>query len=252
MLLPAILLILCLGSVAWFMRGDLAEYRAFKLLTETADRQRRYRAWALKSFLLFTGSTLAALAILGRLGTLAALPPEFRPLFRDLNAHGSATSAFSGGLEGILLGALGGGLVAGLLLPRLRKRRSKPVQVGDIAALLPRNGAETAWTALLSVNAGVGEELYFRLLLPLLLVSLCGNALAAFAIAGAIFGAVHFYQGIAGIVATTIVGGALAALYLWTGDLWIAVGAHALLDLVGLVIRPTLRRMTTRRSTARG
>ncbi|MGB6132108.1 MAG: CPBP family intramembrane glutamic endopeptidase [Acidobacteriaceae bacterium] len=239
----AILLALCLGSLAWFVRKDLAEYRAFKLLTETTERQKRYRRWAAKSFLLFSGTTMAALAILGRLRALVELPPEFRRLFDALNAHASAASNFNSGVVGAFLGALVVGLFAGLLLPRLRRRRGKPVQVGDIAALLPRNGAETAWTALLSVNAGVGEEIYFRLLLPLLLVSLGSGALAAFVIAGLIFGAMHFYQGIAGIVATTVIGGAMAALYLWTGDLWIAAGAHALLDLVGLVIRPTLQRL---------
>lgn len=250
MLLPAILLVLCLGSLAWFVRRDLAEYRAFKLLTETAGRQKKYRAWLLKTFLLFTCVTLAALADLGRLSALAALPPEFQPLFRNLNAHASHTSLLNGGLVGLFLGALAGGLVMGLLLPRLLRRRGKPraVQAGDIAALMPRNGAETVWTALLSVNAGIGEELYFRLLLPLLLVSLGSGALLAFILAGLIFGAVHFYQGIAGIVATTILGGLLAALYLWTGNVWIAVAAHALLDLVGLVIRPTLRRLSAQRS----
>lgn len=248
MLLSAILLALCLGSLAWFVRGDLADYRAFKLLTETADRQKRYRAWALKGFLLFTCPAVAALAILGRLRTLAALPAEFRPLFLRLNVHASAARTFTSGLVGVFLGALAAGLVVGLLLPRLLRRSVKPVQVGDIAALLPRNGAETAWAALLSVNAGIGEELYFRLLLPLLLVSVGSSALAAFVIAGLIFGPVHFYQGIAGIVGTTIVGALLAGLYLWTGNLWTAVGAHALLDLVGLVIRPALQRLIAART----
>lgn len=251
MIRSAILLALCLGSLAWFVRNDLADYRAFKLLTETVERQKRYRRWAAKSFLLFTGTTVAALEILGRLRTLVELPREFRPLFDALNAHASAASTFNSGVVGAFLGALAGGLFVGLWLPRLLRRRGKPVQVGDIAALLPRNGAETAWTALLSVNAGVGEELYFRLLLPLLLVSLGSGALTAFVIAGLIFGAMHFYQGVAGIVATMVIGGALAALYLWTGNLWIAAGAHVLLDLVGLVIRPTLQRRFAQNSAVR-
>ncbi len=252
MIRSGILLAFCLGSLAWFVRNDRAEYRAFKLLTETAERQRCYRAWLVKAFLLFTCTAVAALAILGRLRALRALPPEFRPLFLDLNPHAEGASTFNGGVVGVFVGALAGGLMAGLLLPRLLRRRPKPVQVGDIAALLPRNGAETMWTALLSLNAGIGEEFYFRLLLPLLLVPVCGNALAAFVIAGLIFGAVHFYQGIAGIVGTTILGGLLAAMYLWTGSLWIAIGAHALLDLVGLVIRPTLQRWTAARGAVRG
>jgi uncharacterized protein len=251
MLLPAILLALCLGSLAWFVRKDLAAYQAFKRLTETGGRQRQYRAWLVKTFLLFTCATPAVLAILGRLRALTALPPEFQPLFLDLNAHASAASAFNGLLIGIFLGALAAGLVAGLLLPRLLRRNVKPVYAGDVAALLPRNGAETVWTALLSVNAGIGEELYFRLLLPLLLVSVGCGALSAFVLAVLIFGAVHFYQGVVGIVATTIIGALLAVLYLWTGNVWVAVAAHALLDLVGLVVRPTLLRMMAGRNAVR-
>lgn len=251
MLLSAILLFLCLGSLAWFLRKDLADYSAFKRLTDTADRQRQYRAWLLKTFALFVCTTLVALAILGRLRALTALPPEFSPLFRVLNSHAPSASLFHGMLMGILVGAMVGWTAVGFLLPRLlRRRKVKPIQAGDIAALLPRNGAETVWTALLSVNAGLGEELYFRLLLPLLLATLGTGALAAFVIAGLIFGAVHFYQGIAGIVATTIIGGLMAVIYLWTGNLWIAVGAHALLDLVGLVVRPTLRRIARHRTAA--
>ncbi|HTX42048.1 MAG TPA: CPBP family intramembrane glutamic endopeptidase [Acidobacteriaceae bacterium] len=251
MWLSSFLLALCLGSLGWSLRRDVADYRTFKLLTKTSERQKRYRKWVLKSFLLFSCTPVAALAILGRLGGLVELPREFRPLFGALNAHAPAASTLSPSLVGSFLGALAAGLIAGVLMPRLLRRRAKPIQVGDIAALLPRNGAETAWTALLSVNAGVGEELYFRLLLPLLLVSVCGNALAAFVIAGLIFGAVHFYQGVAGILATTIIGGALAALYLWTGNLWVAAAAHALLDLVGLVIRPTIQRLVARSTAVR-
>jgi membrane protease YdiL (CAAX protease family) len=247
MLLSAILLALCLGSLVWFVRNDLAEYRAFKRLTETADRQRQYRAWLGKTFLLFTCAVAVALAILGRLRSLAALPAEFRPLSQSLQLPAGGGGSFGVGLLIGVVGALGGGVVLGLLLSRRRKGNLKPVYAGDIAALLPRNGAETVWTMLLSLNAGVGEELYFRLLLPLLLVSLGSGALTAFVIAGLIFGAVHFYQGIAGIVATTILGAMLAVLYLWTGNVWIAAGAHALLDLAGLVIRPTLRRMMAAR-----
>lgn len=255
MVLPALLLALCLGSLAWFLRTDLGDYRAFKLLTETADRQRRYRLWALKSFLLFGCTTIAALALLGRLHALVALPADFHPLFQAMQLPAESAHSFNSGLLTGMLGALAGGLVVVLLLPRLLKRRSqfagKPLYAGDVAPLLPRNGAETVWGAVLSVNAGISEELYFRLLLPLLLASLGCSALAAFVIAGLIFGAVHFYQGIAGIVATTILGGAMAAVYLLSGDLWIAAATHAAIDLIGLVVRPSLSRLAASRAASR-
>jgi membrane protease YdiL (CAAX protease family) len=150
-----------------------------------------------------------------------------------------------------IAGAVTGIVILAFLLPRLRRRRTRPLLLGDIAPLLPRNGPETLWTAVLSINAGVGEELYFRLLLPLLLVSLGSGALAAFIIAGLIFGAMHLYQGAAGIAATTILGGALTAAYLLSGSLWFAVALHAFIDLVGLVIRPSLTRLAASRGAAR-
>lgn len=251
MLVPALLLALCLGSLAWFIRNDRADYRAFKLLTSTADRQRRYRAWALRSFLLFSCAAVAALAILHRLRALVLLPAEFRPLFQSLQPHTADARSFVSGLVFGLLGALTGSLLIALLLPLILRRRVKPVMLGDVAPLMPRNAAETWWTALLSVNAGVGEELYFRLLLPLLLVSLTGNALLAFILAALLFGAAHFYQGVVGILATTAAGAVLTALYLWTGNLWMAVAAHALLDLLGLVVRPTLTRLAEARMAQR-
>jgi membrane protease YdiL (CAAX protease family) len=242
-----VLLALCLGALVWFVRNDRRDYRAFKLLTETEDRQKQYRAWLIKSVLLMTCTAVAALAILGRLRALAILPPEFRSLRDALHASGLSSGAVTEGLIAGALGAVAGGIILRFFAGRFFGRKAKPVYAGDIAALIPRNSAETLWAALLSVNAGIGEEIYFRLLLPLLLMTLCHQALAAFAIACLIFGAVHLYQGVAGILATTVIGGFMAGLYLLSGKLWVPMAAHALLDLVGLVIRPTLQRMTARR-----
>ncbi len=248
--ISAVLLALCLGTLVWLVRNDRRDYRAFKLLTETGDRQKRYRAWLTQSVLLITCTAVAALAILGRLRALAILPGEFRPLRDALHASGASTGVFTRGLIAGGLGAVAGGILLGFFAGRFFRRKTKPVYAGDVAALMPRNTAETVWAALLSVNAGIGEEIYFRLLLPLLLVTLCHQALAAFAIACLIFGAVHLYQGAAGIFATTVIGGFMAGLYLLSGNLWVPMAAHALLDLVGLVIRPTLQRMTGRRRAA--
>ncbi len=248
MVLTAVLLASCLGLLAWFLRNDGADYRAFKALTRTQDRQRRFRVWTLKSFLLFGLTSLICLAVLGRLSALAALPPEFLRLSHFFRAHGPSQSF----VTGFMIGACGA-FVASLLIVIFAARRrakkkqaAKPVTLGDIASLLPRNRAEMAHAALLSINAGFSEELYFRLLLPLLLASLIGHAVPAFLLAAVIFGLAHFYQGVAGVAATTIIGLFLAAIYLWSRDIWIAMSAHALLDIFGLVIRPSLERLAAR------
>lgn len=239
--LAAVLLVLCCATVWWFVRRDVGEYAAFKTLEDTAARQARYRVWILRSFALFTGSTIAALAIIGRLRALLVLPPEFAPLSLALRSIVSQRAAY-GFLMGLAGGGLAGGVAIGILLRKRGRSHGAARTVGDIAPLMPRNGAETVHAALLSLNAGVSEELFFRLLLPLLLVMLAGSLVAAMVIADLIFGAVHLYQGPAGIVVTTILGLLLSVLYLATGSIWIAVGAHALLDLIGLVVRPTLAR----------
>jgi len=237
------LLLLCFGEVLYFVRRDGADYAAFKLLTETADRQRRYRIWILKSLVLFSGTSLVGLALLGQFRTLATLPGEFRPLFDRLQSSGTLGGQIHSGFLVGFGAALLGALIAGTLVSRFAGKKRKPIAIGDIEALMPRNWAETYHTALLSLNAGLSEEIFFRLLLPLLLVILFGNAIAAFAAAALIFGAVHLYQGAIGVIATTVLGVIFTLLYLWTGNIWIAVGAHAVLDLIGLVIRPSITRI---------
>jgi membrane protease YdiL (CAAX protease family) len=244
--LAAILLLSCLALLWFYVRRDLTEYASFKLLTETADRQRRYLTWARKSFLLFACTAIACLAILGRLRTLKTLPPEFNALADQLRAMIPAaqvpSAGFMVGFGGALLAGLLGGIIVASMIAKKRNRNSGPIMIGDIESLLPRNAPETACTALLSLNAGLCEELFFRLLLPLLLTLTIGNATAAFAIAAFIFGLAHIYQGAIGVIATTILGLVFTGIYLWTGSLWIAMCVHAGFDLIGLVIRPTITR----------
>ncbi|MFB2351758.1 CPBP family intramembrane glutamic endopeptidase, partial [Priestia megaterium] len=77
---------------------------------------------------------------------------------------------------------------------------------GDIEPLMPRNAAEIACAIPLAINAGVTEEVFFRLALPLLAVQATGSALAGFAIACAAFALVHWYQGWKGMLVVFAVG----------------------------------------------
>jgi membrane protease YdiL (CAAX protease family) len=245
-LLPTALLLACLTALAWLTWRDIADYAAFKQLTLTADRQRRYRAWALKSFLLFFGGSVVCLVLLGRLGCLIHEPREFFGIARRLR---SALPVASFGPE--LLGGMAAGVstsvVIAVILAQRNARRAVAPMLGDVGALLPRNAAETGWTALLAVNAGISEEVFFRLLLPLLLVLVFGNAALAFAVAGIVFGLAHVYQGWVGVLATFVLGLVLTGFYLVTDSLLAPIVVHVLIDLVGLVIRPTAARLAARR-----
>jgi hypothetical protein len=244
-MLKLLLLVLSVAVLWWFVRNDASEYAAFKRLTDTADRQRCYAIWVLKSFLAFSGTTVVCLLILHHLQSLITLPAEFIPLAARIGAAMPLTQMLD---KSFLIGFASAAAITGILLGVLlaKKLKTSHAVLGDIEPLMPRNAAETGWTALLSLNAGLSEECFFRLLLPLLLVGLLHNPLLAFAIATILFGLVHFYQGVAGVLMTTLVGAVFACLYLWTGSLWITMAAHAGLDLFALVVRPTFMRLLHR------
>eukprot|EP01136_Pigoraptor_vietnamica_P025564 Opistho-1_new@7045 len=196
-----------------------------------------------RASLAFGASALAALAIGGRIDALTHLPPEFAALAieaRSLAGFGGAA------FETAVLAGLAGGAVLGLLLARWRLGRGKrPFSAGDIDRILPRNRGEFGWTAVLGTAAGVVEELFFRLALPLFATLATGSAPLGFLFATLLFAGAHRYQGWAGMAFSGVVGALLSTIYLATGDVWFAMLIHALLNLNGLVLRPAL---TPRRS----
>ena len=86
---------------------------------------------------------------------------------------------------------------------------------------------------LLSLAAGLGEELAFRgYALPLLAdlgLGLWGAALAT----AVPFGAMHAYQGWWGFARSALLGAGLGASVVVSGSVWPAVIAHAGIDVVG-------------------
>lgn len=103
---------------------------------------------------------------------------------------------------------------------------------GDLAALF-------AMLAVAWVFAAFGEELLFRGFLLNRIADAFGGGRFATAM-GAVgsslaFGAVHLYQGAAGIVSTTVVGLMLAVVYLlFRRNLWLVIVMHGLIDTVSL------------------
>lgn len=96
----------------------------------------------------------------------------------------------------------------------------------------PRTGAELAVFLLLSVTAGVWEELLYRGFLVGYLESRAG-VLAAVLLSSLIFGLGHIYQGRRGVLNTALVGLVFAGLYALTRSLWWLMLAHALIDMGG-------------------
>jgi uncharacterized protein len=112
--------------------------------------------------------------------------------------------------------------------------------IGDIQALIPRNLAEVRLGAALAANAGVMEELVFRLALPAVLLGATGNVWVALIVSVLLFGGLHIYQGVAGVAGTTVIGLVLLALYLASGSILVPIVVHALIDVRSFVLIPLL------------
>ena len=107
-------------------------------------------------------------------------------------------------------------------------------------------GDEVGAALALSAAAGIGEELFFRLTVPLLAASVFGSAVLGCALGWALFTLAHRYQGRGGMLAVSVVGAVLGWLYLATGQLWVVIVLHALVDANALVVRPWLERRLRR------
>ncbi|CAN5326962.1 hypothetical protein BH11ACT4_BH11ACT4_17950 [soil metagenome] len=217
------------------IRKDRREYQQFKRFTATAARQRMFRKWLLESFLQFGGLSVGALLLAGfavapLLSTLADWPGvrDLRRLVHDE--------------PGITLSVVGGALVALVVLTIFAagaaRKEQEVMTVGDISAMLPRNRQELLLGGLLSVNAGIVEELLFRLALPALVFGASGNAIVAVVFTVLLFGALHVYQGVAGVIGTTVIGAIFMLLYAVTGTILVPIIVHALFDLRSLVLIP--------------
>lgn len=227
-----LLLALLLGGFVLFMRADATR---LSLLRGWPSRDRRYALLAGKAFVLLGLGAVAALAAAGRLDALVRLPPALAP------ARAAAVALVGEALPlDLLVQAMAAGILGGGIFAALLERRGRRLALGDHRAILPRRPRELGWAMLLSVNAGVSEELFFRLAVPLLATAACGSALAGCALGAALFGIAHVYQGWVGVVATLAVGVLLTLVYLVTASLLAAIAVHVVIDLNALVLRPIL------------
>ena len=65
--------------------------------------------------------------------------------------------------------------------------------------------------------------------------------MAAVIASSVVFGFEHLYQGVVGVISTAVLGFALAAVYLLTGNLLVPMILHALIDFRVLLILRTER-----------
>jgi len=236
----AILLAVMLAIIAL---NIVAGPRGYRLLAEAGDVGRKtfYRRMLGAQLLQFALPPIIGLLVLGRIDAMAELPPELWSASMMLRGDAPAI-AVDPFLALLFVTATIAALPLGAFLTwrRLRKGKAAPAYLGHVSALLPRDRSEVLLGAAISVAAGVGEELFFRLLLPILLAAIVGG-IAAVVIPILLFGLAHAYQGWRGVTVTTLVGMLFTAMYLMSGSLAVAMLFHVVIDLMTLVVRPVLR-----------
>ena len=133
--------------------------------------------------------------------------------------------AWTGALTLAALGILAGARLAGT--------RETPM----LNRLLPRTPRERGLFVLLSLTAGVGEELAYRSFLQPALTAATGSAVLALVVGSLAFGMLHSYQHTAGVLRAALLGALLGTSLIVTGSIFPAMAAHALIDLIaGLLL----------------
>ena len=102
----------------------------------------------------------------------------------------------------------------------------------SINPLLPRGAVEVSLWILLSLSAGVCEELVFRGYLLRQFESLLGGRWSALALQAALFGVSHGYQGSGACLKIALYGALFGMLALWRGSLRPGMMGHAFTDIM--------------------
>jgi len=239
-MINAILLGLMLAIVAL---NVVAGPRGYRLLAEAGGVGRKtfYRRMLAAQLLQFTLPPIIGLLVLGRIGAIAELPRELWSASAMLRGDAPAIE-----VDPFLISIFAFAVLAAIPLGsfltwrRWRKGKGAPAYLARLSALLPRDRDEVLLGAAISVAAGIGEELFFRLLLPMLLAAFVGG-IPAVVVAILLFGLAHAYQGWKGISVTTLIGILFAVMYLMSGSLAITMLFHTTIDLMTLAIRPAIR-----------
>lgn len=101
-----------------------------------------------------------------------------------------------------------------------------------VDSMVPRLGLEYRLFVLVSISAGVCEEVLYRGYLLAYLNYYLGTA-GAVILSSIFFGIAHVYQGTSGIVRTSVLGAIGAVLLLVSGSLWLPIILHAAVDIQG-------------------
>jgi len=112
-----------------------------------------------------------------------------------------------------------------------------PDRAAPIDGLLPRTALEIALWILVSITAGICEEIVFRGYLQRQFAALTGSRWIAVTLQALVFGIAHGYQGVAASGRIALFGLLFGMLALWRGSLKPGIVAHAGTDILAGIFR---------------
>jgi len=121
-------------------------------------------------------------------------------------------------------------LVVALLLVRPHWRRSIEEDKPTWRLFAPTNRRERRMWVVLSLSAGIGEELVWRGVLPALIARLTGSLALGIALSVASFALAHAIQGMRSVLAIAAIAAAFHALVFIAGSLYPAMLVHFAYD----------------------
>jgi protease, CAAX amino terminal family len=224
----SLFLLVILAIIGYGIAVDRKEYAVLDKEKDTAARQRFYRKWIATSWLFYGLPSIVGLLILSKMGVDISLPEV------GVNLVPAAVSV---SVIVLLL------TVATLVQAKRasaddRKKVQQEINQVSGGSIIARNSSERRLAAVLSLSAGINEELFFRAFLPVVIIGLIGSDLAilAIVISVVIFGAVHLYQGLRGIMLTGIIGAVMMVVYLATGSIFWPIVLHIIMDIRSTVV----------------
>lgn len=133
---------------------------------------------------------------------------------------------------------LGRGLLAGVaayaaavlfMWPRWRRAVLRRARI--VHFFMPETGTERAWWVVVSVLAGVGEEITWRGVQTALLVPLTGSYVVAALLSAVSFGAAHATQGWKSAAIIVVFALGFQAVVVASGSLYVAMAVHVAYDI---------------------
>ena len=181
---------------------------------------------------------IVAAAFEGGLAILAVFVCWLQDRWALETFHWNAMAAICGAAAALPLLGL---LVAGILFPHGPLGRLLNVLDQYVIPLF--QGCRLVDLILISVLAGLGEEVFFRVAVQQWLARDIGGLSGPWiglAASAAVFGAAHWITPTYGVIAG-LIGLYMGGLWLWSGNLLVPIGAHALYDFLVLAYLVKIR-----------